>query len=45
MNIESFYDTKIVINQKSYQPQNFANLGFFKAGKLLAKENELNKCL
>ena len=40
MAVESFYDAISVINQKSEQLQNFANLGFYKVGKLLAKAND-----
>ena len=40
MTVESFYDAISVINQKSEQLQNFANLGFYKVGKLLAKAND-----
>ena len=39
MTVETFYDAITVINKKSEQLQNYANLGFYKVGQLLSKAN------
>ena len=44
MTVETFYDAITLINNKSEQIQNYANMGFYKVGKLLSKANyELGK--
>ena len=40
MTVETFYDAISIINNKSEQYQNYANMGFYKVGKLLAKAND-----
>ena len=39
MTVETFYDAITIINSKSEQLQNYANMGFYKVGKLLSKAN------
>ena len=44
MTIDTFYNAITIINKKSEQYQNYANMGFYKVGKLLSKANyELGK--
>ena len=40
MTIDTFYNAITIINKKSEQYQNYANMGFYKVGKLLAKAND-----
>ena len=40
MTIDTFYNAITIINKKSEQYQNYANMGFYKVGKLLAKVND-----
>ena len=43
MTVDSFYNAISIINNKSEQYQNYAHLGFYKVGQLLA--NQTNKTL
>ena len=40
MTVDSFYNAISIINNKSEQYQNYAHLGFYKVGQLLAKAND-----